>query len=146
MRSLSGSTRSLRAVGCRVNERGRSPTAPILDAGVGIEDLRLMIAGARRCRARLRPHRSTGSRCLVSAKGNEVAVNWPSAVGVAQRRLFRSIRRGAGDVRHDGIEHLTVSFVGIEALVEKIAKEAAALGAAERVGVFRRCGRVGRVA
>ena len=53
--------------------------------------------------------------------------------------------RGAGDVRHHGIEHLAVALVGIEALIEKIAEESAALRGAERVGVFRRGDRVGRV-
>src|SRR6478672_11609803 len=104
-----------------MNECSRAPAAPILDSSVRIEDLGLMIAGPYIVE-RTFVRAGHGIALLRIGKGKR-----GGGVGAEADRCRPPIvqidSRGTGDICHDSIEHLTVSFVGIEALVEKIAKE-----------------------
>ena len=133
----------LRSIRRRVNQRCRASSAPILYSRIRVEDLRLEVASAGIVeRAFLSP--VTGSRRLTSAKGNDVALNWPRAVGVAQR-LFRSMRDAPAMCAMTASKDLAVLFVGIESQIEKVSKKSAALRGAEGQHLLRRNDRIRRV-
>ena len=108
------------AIRRRMDKCGDAAGAPVLDRRVGVEDLRLMRAcprvieesflrtAHRIAQARVRKWKGRG------AVGAEPCRRRPARVQVDPR--------GAGDVRHHAVEHLAVALVGVEALVQKVAR------------------------
>src|SRR5262249_10022011 len=123
------------AIERRVDERRSASTAPIFAGRIGIEDLRPLVRSEfHQYPVSLAAHRIVLIEIEV---GKQRRHEKAETIRPRKARIEVGAARGACDVRDHAIESAAILFVGVEALVEKFAQEAAVLRGTKSINVTR---------